>query len=114
MSRKNYIRKLNIAAGIFGGLFIIMKAVAEKRKEGKDINDERIDEIIDEAFINEDLSDKEFKDLINGFKKVFNEKFSLNIPEHDEIEKMSAYEIIISHKYSYYEQSEQEEDENDL
>lgn len=40
MSRKNYIRKLNIAAGIFGGLFIIMKAVAEKRKEGKDINDE--------------------------------------------------------------------------
>ena len=40
MSRKNYIRKLNIVAGIFGGLFIIMKAVAEKRKEGKDINDE--------------------------------------------------------------------------
>lgn len=83
-------------------------------KQCKDINDERIDEIIDEAFINENLSDEEFKDLIDRFKIVLNEKFNLNIPEYDEQEKQSAYEIIISHKYSYYSQNEQKENENDL
>lgn len=83
-------------------------------KQCKDINDERIDEIIDEAFENEDLGNEEFEHLIYSFRKVFNEKFNLNIPEYDEIEKQSAYEIIISHKYSYYEQNEQEENEDEV
>lgn len=73
----------------------------------KDIDDERIDEIIDEAFENEDLKDNEFESLICSFKKIFKEKFNLNIPEYDETEKQSAYEIIISHKYSQYNQNEE-------
>lgn len=40
MSKKNSRIKLKIAAGIFGGLFVIMKVVSEKRKEGKDVDEE--------------------------------------------------------------------------
>lgn len=39
MSKKNSNRKLKIAAGFFGGLFVIMKAMSEMRKEGKNIDD---------------------------------------------------------------------------
>lgn len=78
-------------------------------KQCKDINDERIDEIIDEVFMNKDLGNEELDDLICSFKKVLNEKFNLDIPEYDDIAKKNDFEIIIFHEYSNYIQKEIEE-----
>ena len=74
MSRKNYIRKLNIAAGIFGGLFIIMKAVAEKRKEGKDINDEN--PYLTESYFRTEGNQVEVDNYITG-TRISNTSLSL-------------------------------------
>jgi len=82
-------------------------------KKCKNINDDRIDKIIDEVFTNKDLQYEEFEDIIYQFREIFNKKFNVDIPKYDAKDRKSAVEIILSHQYKNYEKNEQEIEELD-